>query len=89
MLIEIRDFLKTQNVCSLAEISAKFKTSPEAMRGMLSHWLRKGRLECEKPGCASACGSSKSKGCASCDPADLEIYRWLDREQQIPLCNLR
>lgn len=88
MLIEIRDYLKQQKVCTLAELSRKFRTSPEAMRGMLSHWLRKGQLECEKPGCGLSCSPSKVKGCVSCDPAELEIYRWKDKSPQIPLCVL-
>lgn len=82
MLIEIRDFLKGQGVCSLSELSTRFGTSPEAMRGMLSHWQRKGRVVCERPGCASSC----NKGCVSCEPEQLEIYRWQGSEQQIPLC---
>ncbi|MBO9481476.1 MULTISPECIES: FeoC-like transcriptional regulator [Gammaproteobacteria] len=81
MLIKIRDYLKQQKVCSLADLSVKFNTTPEAMRGMLSHWLRKGQLSCEQPGCFVAC----KKGCVSCDPAELEIYRWQGKSQHIPL----
>ncbi len=39
MLIKIREYLKQQKVCSLADLSVKFNTTPEAMRGMLSHWF--------------------------------------------------
>ena len=84
MLIKIRDYLKQQKVCSLADLSVKFNTTPEAMRGMLSHWLRKGQLSCEQPVCFVAC----KKGCVSCDPAELEIYRWQGKVQQIPVFNL-
>ncbi|WP_299726536.1 FeoC-like transcriptional regulator [uncultured Endozoicomonas sp.] len=85
MLIAIRDYLKEQKVCSLADLSVKFKTTPEAMRGMLSHWLRKGQVICESPQCFTAC----KKGCVSCDPAELEIYRWKGREALgIPLTSI-
>lgn len=81
MLIKIRDYLKQQKVCSLADLSVKFHTTPEAMRGMLSHWLKKGQLSCEQSGCLVAC----KKGCVSCDPATLEIYRWQGKAHQIQM----
>ncbi len=82
MLIKIRDYLQQHKVCTLADLSVKFNTSPEAMRGMLGHWLRKGQLCCDRSSCLLAC----NKGCISCDPAELEIYRWLGKSSQIPLC---
>lgn len=84
MLIKIRDYLKQQQMCTLADLCVKFHTTPEAMRGMLSHWLRKGLLCCEKPGCSNTC----KKGCVSCDPAELEIYRWQDKPQLISVVSV-
>ncbi len=78
MLIELREFIREQGVCSLWDLSVKFKTSPDAMRGMLSHWQKKGKVELERSGC--------SKGCSSCSPEQLEIYRWRGSDR-IPLCN--
>ena len=82
MLIKIRDYLQQHKVCTLADLSVKFHTSPEAMRSMLGHWLRKGQLRCDRPDCALSC----SGGCVSCDPIELEVYRWLGKQSQIPLC---
>ena len=80
MLIAIRDHFKVYPVCTLAELSSAFRTSPDAMRGMLSHWLKKGRIVNERAGCGTAChqGSNKKTGCTSCRPEELEIYRWQD-----------
>ena len=80
MLIELQSYLAVRGVCSLAELSRHFGTSPDAMRGMLSHWMRKGRVTEEVAGC--------NKGCVSCPPEQLEMYRWQGSEQQIPVCNL-
>ncbi|WP_263078933.1 FeoC-like transcriptional regulator [Endozoicomonas sp. Mp262] len=81
MLIAIRDYISHRGACSLAEISMHFKTSPDAMRGMLSHWVRKGIITTENSGCG--------KGCVSCSPEQLELYRWCQNKNQfIPVCNL-
>lgn len=80
MLIDIRDFICARGVCSLYELSTHFKTSPDAMRGMLSHWERKGRVVQEQSGC--------SKGCVSCSEEHLEMYRWCGAGNKIPLCQI-
>ncbi|UYM15746.1 FeoC-like transcriptional regulator [Endozoicomonas euniceicola] len=81
MLIALRDHLSSQGIASLAELSERFDVSPDAMRGMLSHWIRKGKLIREQSGC--------SKGCVSCSPEQLEMYRWLETgADSIPLCQL-
>lgn len=80
MLIAIRDYFKAHPVCTLAELSTVFHTSPDAMRGMLLHWLKKGRIVCERGGCGATCSkrSNKKPGCMNCRPEELEIYRWQD-----------
>ncbi|ODS22662.1 hypothetical protein AB835_12915 [Candidatus Endobugula sertula] len=80
MLIDIRDFLRSRRVSTLHELSTHFKTSPDAMRGMLLHWQRKGKVYQENSGC--------NKGCSSCSPEQLEVYRWENKEGDIPLCSL-
>ena len=80
MLIALQEYLSGRGVCSLAEISQHFNTSPDAMRGMLAHWVRKGKLMKEASGC--------NKGCLSCSTEQLEIYRWQGSSHQIPVCNL-
>lgn len=80
MLIPLKNYLAEQGQASLDELSKHFKSSPDALRGMLSHWLKKGRIRKEALGC--------NKGCASCPPEQTEIYCWLGsratQPEQIP-----
>ncbi|WP_373690658.1 FeoC-like transcriptional regulator [Endozoicomonas sp. ISHI1] len=80
MLLSIRDYLSEKGVCTLAELSQHFEVDPEAMKGMLAHWLRKGKLVEESSGC--------KQGCVSCAPEQLVVYRWLNSSQcdLIPVC---
>lgn len=80
MLLEVKQYLLNRNICSLIELSKHFKTSPDAMRGILSHWVRKGHVIAETVGC--------NQGCSSCMPEQLEMYRWQSTSRQIPICNL-
>ncbi|MDP0588872.1 MAG: FeoC-like transcriptional regulator [Candidatus Endonucleobacter bathymodioli] len=83
MLVGVRDYISERGSCSLADISSYFKMSPDAMRGVLSHWIRKGKIKKEFSGCSS--------GCVSCAPEILELYYWKDgscNSHNIPLCNL-
>ncbi|MRI34477.1 sugar metabolism transcriptional regulator [Endozoicomonas sp. OPT23] len=83
LLVRLKDYIASQGLCSLAEISQHFRSDPDAVRGMLQHWLRKGLIACEQSGC--------QKGCVSCAPEQLEIYRWQAEraDQRIPLCNIQ
>lgn len=81
MLIALRDYLSSRGTVTLAELSLHFDVSPDAMRGMLSHWIRKGLLSTEPSGC--------NKGCVSCSPEQLEIYRWKETvTDAIPVCQI-
>ena len=81
MLIALRDYLNRRGIVTLAELSLHFDVSPDAMRGMLSHWIRKGMLTMEQSGC--------NKGCVSCSPEQLEIYRWKETAADtIPVCQI-
>ncbi|PJE80153.1 hypothetical protein CI610_00878 [invertebrate metagenome] len=81
MLIAISEYLSVRGLTSLADLSQHFDTSTDAMRDMLNHWVRKGRVIREISGC--------SKGCVSCAPERLELYRWIGAaKRQIPLACL-
>jgi hypothetical protein len=70
MLVAIRDYIARRGLVSLQELSMHFQVEAEAMREMLAHWLRKGKLQRHAAG--SACG-----GCSgSCNSAVTEFYRW-------------
>ncbi len=78
ILSDIRDYLRQHGQATLADIATHFDTSPEAMRGMLETWIRKGRVE--RHPANAACGSS----CSQCDPATTEIYVWVGEGAQRP-----
>lgn len=70
ILSDIRDYLSSRGQATLADIALHFDTNPEAVRGMLQQWVRKGRVEQRQV--EAACGSS----CNRCAPAARELYVW-------------
>lgn len=71
ILLEIKQFFRDKPSANLMELSMHFKQSPEAMRMMLSHWLRKGKLQLmPKP---EGCGTR----CVSCKKEYAETYQWV------------
>jgi predicted ArsR family transcriptional regulator len=74
MLSEIRAFLSERKRASLAEIALRLKVPPEAARGMLELWIRKGKV-CRL---AAFCGGGCSRGCGGCAQShSSEIYEWV------------
>ena len=72
ILSEVRDYLKQRGQCTLSDIALHFDIDPDAVRGMLEVWMRKGKVE--KLSATGSCGTS----CNSCEPAATEIYVWRD-----------
>ncbi len=72
ILAEVRDYLKSRTQASVTDIALHFKSDPEAVRGMMDIWIRKGKVR--KRMATDACGSS----CNSCESAVTEIYEWID-----------
>jgi len=73
ILTELKHYLSEKKRISLNELAYHFDTTPEAIRGMLEHWIRKGKIRRAEG--VSACGKS---GChCHLDPAILEIYEWI------------
>jgi putative ferrous iron transport protein C len=70
ILADIRDYLCERGQATLADITLRFDADPQAVRGMLQQWVRKGRVEQRKV--ETACGTS----CNRCDPAAMELYVW-------------
>lgn len=71
MLILLKQYLQRQKRSSLLELAAHFEVTPQAMQGMLTHWIRNGkvRILSERP-----CG----KSCCQCNVEQLEIYEWTE-----------
>ena len=70
ILSQIRDYLAGRGQATLAEIALHFDAEPDAVRGMLEQWVRKGRVEQRKT--EPACGTT----CSRCDSAAMELYVW-------------
>lgn len=71
ILSDIKRYLQERGQATLADIATHFDAPPDAVRGMLETWIRKGRVARHQAN--AACGSS----CSQCDPAATEIYVWL------------
>jgi len=71
ILSELRDYLKTNQRATLIDMSRRFDTDPNALRGMLAKWMATGKVE-RLPQGAEGAG-----GCCKCDPATTEVYVWM------------
>jgi putative ferrous iron transport protein C len=71
ILTDIKKYLIEKKRAPLMDIAHHFNTTPDAIKGMLEHWIRKGSVRHLE-------GSSCNKGCCQCDPASLEIYEWVE-----------
>ena len=79
MLMEIRSYLQSRGSASLTDLSNHFRIAPDALRGMLAHWIGKGMVrQREEP---AACGGCVSAGtCCGCAVSESpEIYDWIGR----------
>lgn len=71
ILSEIKQYLMKHKRVTLGDLACHFDAEPEAMKGMLGQWIRKGNVLKlnQMAGCSKACGKC-------CDGATLEIYEW-------------
>jgi len=70
-LLAIRDHMMQVKMASLSHLCSVFKLSPDNLRCMLMHWIRKGKIrQCMKK---PACGSR----CFKCPTTSVEIYEWV------------
>ncbi|MGD8671692.1 MAG: FeoC-like transcriptional regulator [Thiogranum sp.] len=70
ILSDIRRYLEQRGQASVFDIAMHCDTQPDAVRGMLQVWVRKG-LAYKLP-TSPGCGS----GCTKCDSAATEVYAW-------------
>jgi hypothetical protein len=80
ILSDIRAYLRQRGQATLADMALHFDTDPDALRGMLEVWMRKGKVQ--KRSATASCGS----GCDRCDSAATEIYAWseIPAEAEVP-----
>lgn len=79
ILSDIRRYLEQRGQASLADIALHFHAEPDAVRGMLEAWIRKGKVV--KRSSTASCGST----CQTCDPASTELYVWSRRNIRVEL----
>jgi hypothetical protein len=73
ILSEIRDYLAERGRAPLSDLAIRFDTDAEAVRAMLDHWIRKGRVRRIRDE-DSLCG-----GCCNCGAEGPEVYEWVQR----------
>lgn len=70
ILRELQQYLRQRKTTTLDELARRFAIDPDALRGMLSQLVRKGRVRKLE---TKQCG-----GCHSCAPETLELYEWVN-----------
>ncbi|MGD1898968.1 MAG: FeoC-like transcriptional regulator [Phormidesmis sp.] len=73
ILSELQAYIAEQKRVSLAQIAVKFGIDADALRGMLSCLIRKGRVQ--KLPIPSRC-----HGCIVCAQEAIEFYEWMASE---------
>ncbi|SHI73454.1 FeoC like transcriptional regulator [Malonomonas rubra DSM 5091] len=69
----VKTYLCDRKVAPLKDIAIHFDMEPDAIRGLLSHWIRKGRVKmyqgdaCQNGNCCGGCSGHSEK----------EVYEWL------------
>jgi hypothetical protein len=79
ILAEIRAYLQHRGQATLADIALHFAAEPDAVRGMLDVWIRKGVVH--RRTATPSCGTR----CSQCDLASTEIYVWGRQELTSPV----
>ncbi len=72
ILSDLRTYLRQQHRVVLIDLVNHFNMDADAIRGMLSQWIRKGKVR--RLSAESACGTR----CCKCDPTLTEIYEWVE-----------
>jgi len=75
VLSDIKRYLQDRKQVTLDDLAIHFDTDREAMRGMLTTWIRKDRVvRCDLQ---ATCG----KGCSACScEGAMELYEWKEGE---------
>lgn len=71
ILSELKQYLQKNRRVALRDVALYLKAEPDAVRGMLEQWVRKGKVK--KLEGKGGCGG----GCCKCDEAMIEAYEWL------------
>jgi putative ferrous iron transport protein C len=72
ILSDLRDYLIVRRRAPLSDMATRFDVDADALRAMLDHWVRKGRVR------LLAGGEGKCGGCCGCGDAVPEVYEWVE-----------
>lgn len=72
ILSDLKAYLRERGRAPIGDLAARFDAEPEALRGMLEVFIRKGRLRLLTPD-AEKCG-----GCSKCEASRVEVYEWVE-----------
>jgi hypothetical protein len=70
ILSELKRYLSQHQLATMWDMAVHFDVEPDALRGMLTPWIQKGRVRKRPPRPICA-------GCSLCDPTHLEVYEWI------------
>ena len=77
MLLDLKSYLQSRNRASILDLANHYRIEADALRGMLDHWIRKGRLRrLDLDDAHDACPHMTA--CEACGSTGLEVYEWLD-----------
>ena len=81
ILTDLKIYLIENQRAALIDMAHHFDIEPDALKGMLEHWIRKGKVRLLE-------GSRCNKGCCSQnDPTLLQIYEWMGASQKVQFLN--
>lgn len=70
ILKELKEYVQSRQQVSLTEIVVHFDVDPEAVKGMLDFWIRKGKITHHSSDLV--CGGS----CSCSQKSDNDVYEW-------------
>ncbi len=69
---EVKRYLSERKIAPLNDIALHFDMQPDAVRGLLEHWIRKGKVR------RFADNSCEDNCCGGCsENGHKEVYEWL------------
>ena len=78
VLLDLKAYLEAHNQASMRDLSAHFRLAPDALRGMLEHWIRKGRVARHDFTGGCSCVDKSKSACGACGVDNaFEFYEWV------------
>lgn len=73
ILAELKNYLTRNRRATLGDLACHFDIAPEAIKGMLGQWIKKGKVA-RLDGVPDCC-----RGCGKCHGGiNMELYEWIN-----------